>query len=713
MTRINLALWGKMYPYAGYLSFVLLSIGILVSGMRLDRANLQLPLNYYNDALLILPMAKTWQDGGTHWHNDRLGYPGIQELYDFPIVDHLHFLGIWVLGNVFGDVTVGFNLYYLATYPLTTFTAMVASRRLGLSLAAAGCLGILYAFLPYHLLRCQYHYFLSCYFLIPPVMVWAIEAARGDPHVRWWTRVSVAILVSCAGAYYAFFSCLLLAFGGLYGTVAGRRIAPVISTGVPILVIVSVGLLQHIPTYLYQTENGKHSAPTSRRSSSSEAFGLKITSLVLPIHEHRIHSFRRTTVRYQSDPSRHDNIGSLDALGIAGSIGLALGIFFVFNSKDWHGLRAVGAVLLFALLYSTVGGLGSMFSHWITPQIRALDRMSIFIAFAALFTFFRTVDAFYTSRRGWVRHCRIPVLLVMTAGGLLDSTDSKWFTGTMVEERAAQEELISADRDLFRTYESHFPDGRVFMLPHMAYPEIPAHQITYEHGRGYLFTDNIRWSYGAMRGREVDQLHAELARMPVESMIRRLVLNGFTALYLDRRGFVPTAGEQLVGDIQMALGAPFLIHKNKSQMFWDLSARIDRIQGELGVGYQNAIRAETGRVRCTWLRGFDYWPPGQTIPCESNALMSFYNPAEGSKTVTLTFTPVLFAPGKSNLSFESAIWNENFPVTDRTLTVLKTLAIPPGRTLIRISCPPPEGWKSTSGNEFVLNFNDVSLKENP
>src|SRR5260221_10953397 len=83
----------------GYGGFVALSIITLVAGQRLDQADLSVPLQYEGDALLILPLVKCTIETGTHWHNDRLGAPGIQELYDFPIVDHLHFALLWLLGQ--------------------------------------------------------------------------------------------------------------------------------------------------------------------------------------------------------------------------------------------------------------------------------------------------------------------------------------------------------------------------------------------------------------------------------------------------------------------------------------------------------------------------------------------------------------------------------------------------------------------------------------
>ena len=114
-----------------------LTLGILLVGLRVDRADFHAPFAYEQDALLVLPFVKETVEGGSHWHTPRFGAPGTQELHDFPVIDHLHFAIIWGLGRFFPDPVVVFNLFHLLTYPLTTFVAMFVLRRFRLSPPAA------------------------------------------------------------------------------------------------------------------------------------------------------------------------------------------------------------------------------------------------------------------------------------------------------------------------------------------------------------------------------------------------------------------------------------------------------------------------------------------------------------------------------------------------------------------------------------------------
>src|SRR5947208_7137791 len=285
---------------AWYVGAAALTGVLLAACYRLDRADIAAPFYYDEDALLILPLVKATLDRGLfgHWRNERLGYPGIMELYDFPVVDHLHFAIIWLLGKVFSDAVVVFNLYYLLTYPLTTLAAMVALRRLGLTLPAAAVGGVLYAFLPYHYMRGENHYFLSAYCLVPLSLLPMFALLKGElpffakePGGRLAFRpltrdglllVLLGAATASGGAYYAFFACALYAAAGLYGWVYHRTWRVAASAGLLVGVVFAFGVVNHLPTIVYQARWGRN-AVTDRIPEEAEIYGLKFTHLVLPI----------------------------------------------------------------------------------------------------------------------------------------------------------------------------------------------------------------------------------------------------------------------------------------------------------------------------------------------------------------------------------------------------------------------------------------------
>ena len=107
LLRTGLRLSGRAFAYAT--SFAVAS-AFLHAGLRLERVDLKVPIMYVGDALLILPMVQAQHEGGTHWVTERMGAPGRQELYDFPVIDHWHFAAIALIDRAVDHPVVAMNL---------------------------------------------------------------------------------------------------------------------------------------------------------------------------------------------------------------------------------------------------------------------------------------------------------------------------------------------------------------------------------------------------------------------------------------------------------------------------------------------------------------------------------------------------------------------------------------------------------------------------
>src|SRR5262245_12470694 len=186
-----------------YLGAMLLASILVTCGMQLWKRDLHAPFYYDLDAMLYLPLTRNIIEQGfwNCWHADRMGAPGRQELYDFPIIDFAHFFLMWVLGQILPpvldgynnhiapslgfhrfefDALVVYNAYSLMGYPLTVLTTMWVLRWMKLSLPVAALGGLLYAFLPYHQERYHYHYFLAAYWWVPVSLVPALAICQGN-----------------------------------------------------------------------------------------------------------------------------------------------------------------------------------------------------------------------------------------------------------------------------------------------------------------------------------------------------------------------------------------------------------------------------------------------------------------------------------------------------------------------------------------------------
>ncbi|MBA4065264.1 MAG: hypothetical protein C0501_16435 [Isosphaera sp.] len=427
---------------AWYAGTALLSCALVAAGLRLDRADLKAPFYYDLDALLMIPFVKaTVERGfGGHWRNEQMGAPGVLELHDFPVIDHLHFLAIWLLGHVVSNLLVLYNLYFLLTFPLTVLTTMVVCRRLGLSLPAAATGGLLYAFLPFHYQRWENHYFLAAYWMVPLSLLPAFAILRGElpffhkepdgtfrRQLKTWRTLGLVVLaaaVASAGAYYAFFACALTAFAGVYAAVALREWRAAAAAGGVVALVMGFGVANHVPTYLYQAERGVNPI-TQRYPEEADHYGLKITHLVLPIEDHNLPAFNRLKWLYNAAqrPAETENrSASLGLVGAAGLLGLvAVAVLPVGRGWPWGPLAGLA---VFAVLLATVGGLGSVFNLLVTPQVRAYNRASVFVGFFGILAAVWALDRVWATHRAglparYAAGFGVGLLAVFTLGVLL------------------------------------------------------------------------------------------------------------------------------------------------------------------------------------------------------------------------------------------------------------------------------------------------------
>lgn len=615
----------RMLPY---LLAASLTCAILVAGLRLDQADFTAPFTYEADALLILPFVKATLERGSHWRNERLGAPGIQELHDFPVVDHLHFGLIGLIGQIVPDPVVVFNLFYLLTYPLTTVITMFVFRSFGLSLPAAATGGILYAFQPYHYLRGEIHYFLSAYYIIPLTMMVALWVCQGRlPFFRrtetgnWqfapWSRDSfIAVLIAAAtasaGAYYAFFACALLCCAAIIGWVSQKTWRAAAAGFATVAGIVFVGFLNHVPAIVYQAEHGVNELPTQRWPEEAEMYGMKIIQLVLPVADHNNISIGGRTLvdiaairdRYASPirplmpfiETEYDPLGAIAAMGFLGLLAYAV----LPTRRVWPWAPLAG-LTLFATLLGTVGGLGDVFNLLVSPQVRCHNRICIYIAFLSLLAVCWAIDRFFDTRTGRLARFRWPFFLLVGVFGIWDQTDCHWFPQTRIVDaryrgmddihnRVAAE--YRADRAFYTQVEAMLPEGAVYCYPFIPYPEAVPYQesgsrgsiANYDMVKGYLHTQRLRWSFGAVRNREADIWARDVAEQSPAQLLAEISQTGFDGLLIDQRGMNPQRFTAMMRELNAILGrhSPRIVNTKLGLTFLDLRdyrrERLDRME---------------------------------------------------------------------------------------------------------------------------------------
>ena len=113
------------------------------------------------------------------------------------------------------------------------------------------------------------------------------------------------------------------------------------------------------------------------------------------------------------------------------------------------------------------------------------------------------------------------------------------------EQRATIARQVEADREFVAKMEEALPkDAMVFQLPIMEFPEAPASGVaSYEHFRPYLYSKNLRFSFGSAKGRDREKWQQQLSPMPIDKAVQEIKDRGFAAIYLNRNGFTDRGKE--------------------------------------------------------------------------------------------------------------------------------------------------------------------------
>jgi phosphoglycerol transferase len=326
--------------------------------------------------------------------------------------------------------------------------------------------------------------------------------------------------------------------------------------------------LMNLDTWTYRLAHGPNPGALSREYKWMEIYGLKLVDLVIPPITHHSQTFAAFATAHrvgnpaQGIPPASPLQDEGSYLGIVGL--LALGWLAWTAIADAVKGRANDIPLaawqvLWIVLCFTTGGLNAIlgvfgFTLFRTGQRYSLVILAIVLLYAAQrMTAWQKAAASHAGPGG-VSLGGLAAAAAICGLVLWDQVPR----APAAEVTAAIARQVAADREFTAKMEAVLPKGAmVFQLPVMDFPESPQPGIpSYDHFRPYLYSSNLRYSFGSMKGREREKWQAavqgkffEAATLDREAgMIRVNQANaraavdelkrlGFAAIYINRNGF--------------------------------------------------------------------------------------------------------------------------------------------------------------------------------
>jgi phosphoglycerol transferase len=286
-------------------------------------------------------------------------------------------------------------------------------------------------------------------------------------------------------------------------------------------------------------------------------------------------------------------LGGFASIGFLGLLVVGLGTIFGSGSSAATLDRRLAGLVLICLLLGVSGGFSWVLGLSGFTQIRAWNRISIFISFFSV-----TATALWLDRLLVRLRLRGPVTwvvaLTLIAVGVLDQTS----TAIVSDPRPIAAEYGS-DRRFVRALEAELGQGAaVYQLPFVPYPEaggeLRGKMLDYDHFRGFIHSRSLKWSYGGMRGRESEWQRA-LQDQPLAAQMDAAAAVGFRAVYVDRFGYDQDGGA-FEGELGALLGPPLLESDNQRLVAYDLRPLRALLSQRLGDDAVADLRQRTLRL---------------------------------------------------------------------------------------------------------------------
>lgn len=557
----------------GYYLFLICATG-LVGYISLGRGfDFDVIPSSEGDGFSTLAFIKGIQERGFigAWTNHRIGVPGGSTLIDFPGMGNLDILIYCILALFAKSTTAMLYIFLILSFIFDGVAMSLLMRKLKFNMEVSFVFSCLFAFAPYHFYRYLGHSSLILYISIPISLYLGGYIAGIIDEDKKWKLIVASVLLGIGYGYYYAFGLIILAIAYLIRFIRSedkRGVLRKLWIGGLVLITVFAGML---PQKIYAFVKGPNLEAGRRAFFEQEIYGLKIINLLLPVTYSRIEPMRKLTGSYMSQaPLVNENhMASLGFVGAVGFIVLCFALIISFVNKkkcdnsEWKLIDYLSLITVSFVLIGAVGGFGEIFNWLVTPQIRCYNRSSIVLTGTSLIM----VAVLVNKVRSKNIKLSIGLCILILCIGMFDQvkiSPNNWQNGL----RSTQEMY---DRYFSAVEESLDDNAMVYQLPYMRYPENgPINNMPeYKPFVGYVFTDNLRWSYGAVRGRDARSRELYIDEGMSYDFLSGIKGAGFDAVYIDLDGYEDD-GEQIL-EFYNGLGIDPIVAENGRLYLYDIS----------------------------------------------------------------------------------------------------------------------------------------------
>ncbi|MEI6366651.1 MAG: hypothetical protein WCP23_06115 [Planctomycetota bacterium] len=485
------------------------------------------------------------------WKGSRdLGAPYDANWNDWPLVEELQIVFFSLLAKVFG-LFAGLNLATVLGNLLAAITFYGVARFSDCSTVSAFVAALAFGLAPFIFAQSPFHLTTEYIWHIPlflPVWRWASSEPGTTPRSpRFWFAVGVGFLTGLQSPYYTNILCQLTLLGAII-LFCHNRSWPAFKSSLAVIGAAACAFaLMNFDTWTYRAVHGPNTGALVREYKWLEIYGLKIVDMVIPPITHHSHMLADFAAAHRAAAPLQDEGSYLGFVGLA-ALALLVGTAIAdVVRRRANSIPMEAWQVLWIVLFFSTGGFNAILGSLGFTLFRTGCRYSVVILAIALMYAAQRLTALQRETASHKPSGSLPLAAYAAAGALccviLWDQVPRTPTATATAAIARQ---VEADREFVAAMEAALPDrAMVFQLPIMEFPESPVPGVPpYDHFRPYLYSKNLRYSFGSMKGRPREDWQKELGKMAFKDAVAEMKNKGFAAIYINRNGF-PDRGKAL------------------------------------------------------------------------------------------------------------------------------------------------------------------------
>lgn len=650
------------------------------------------------DLLLSSLFYKNMIETNSLWNGNLLAAPFEFNMYNFPAMTNMIvIIPIYILGKIFNNAIIAMLLVMILAFPMTAIFSYYAIKQFDVRRVICAIGALVYAFIPFKMMRMWGHFSYGNSLMIIPIAVIVLYWIYDDDELfiinknmfkykRNIIAVLFIIIIGIGEAYYAFFFCFFVVVTIFIKVLNEKKyLTNIIKSGLVIFDTVSVMLITMLPSLLNTSEQFQSIEKPVRSATETEIYGLKLMHLFLPSNT-GLNKIDTLSYKY-SLQTVYNNENMSAFLSVFAGIGFLILIISLLSSNYFkereNQIKLLSGLNISAILLSSIGGFSYFVAAFIYSQVRAYNRISVFIAFFSVVALCIVGSMMIeNTNKNIIKNITIIILSVIAALSIIfNGTTKSSLTIKNIYAYSKGNEYIY---DFINEIEKEVgKEAMIYQMPYYKFPESPPlnDMKDYSLAIPYVYSkNNIKWSYGNYKGTEGDLWHRAVSKLPIEERILKISKAGFDGIYIDTAAYQQEELQQLLGNLNEILQVNPIITPNKRLYFYSIKNYNIRLDVNKNEGFNDVLYLNGNGMYDEETNGDEKW-----IWNDRESSLYIFN---DSKEVISKKLIMTISTGDNELSDISIKFNEkqfNFKITNAGTECNISVDLKPGMNEIKFN----------------------------